>query len=97
MFGKLLKTAMDAGTEVIVETKYYGDGVKGRVLDFDGTHFTVFHNGSGGGMLWAFRLEDVACCGLVVELPTSLSSLPDIDTGLSDDDAAGSSQHCAHR
>jgi hypothetical protein len=77
MFDRLLKTALDSGGEVIVETKYYCDGVKGRVLDFDGTHFTVFHSGTAGGMLWAFRIEDVAHCGLVLELPHSLSELSD--------------------
>lgn len=75
MFDKILKTALDSGGEVFVETKYYCDGVKGRVLDFDGAQFTIFHNGPGGGMLWAFRVEDIAYCGLVIELPTSLSEL----------------------
>jgi hypothetical protein len=75
MFDRLLQTALDTGGEVIVQTRYDCDGVKGRVLDFDGKHFSVFHSGTGGGMLWVFRLIDVAYCGLVLELPTPLKEL----------------------
>jgi hypothetical protein len=75
MFTKMLQTALDSGKDIIVETKYYCDGVKGKVLDFDGEYFTLFHNGTGGGMLWAFRVEDVAYCGLLIDVPTALHDL----------------------
>ncbi|MEB3245812.1 MAG: hypothetical protein VKJ06_07505 [Vampirovibrionales bacterium] len=69
MFDKLLKNALDTGAEVIVETRFCGDALRGRVLDFDGEGFTIFHSGTGGGVLWAFKLADVAYCGLIVERP----------------------------
>jgi hypothetical protein len=95
MFDRILRTAMESGGEVIVETKYACDGLKGKVLDFDGTHFTLFHNGTGGGMLWVVRVEDIACCGLVVDVPSALSELaePNQATDLN----LSSIHSCLHR
>jgi hypothetical protein len=95
MFDRLLKTALDTGAEVIVETKYECNGVKGRVLDFDGQHFSIFHSGTDGGMLWVFRLVDVAYCGLVLELPSSLSelALPETLSG----NLGNPAQSCSHQ
>jgi hypothetical protein len=75
MFEQLLKTAMESGGEVIIETKYYCECVKGKVLSLDNDHVSIFHSGTDGGMLWVFGLKDIACCGLVLELPQSLSQL----------------------
>jgi hypothetical protein len=97
MFDKILKAAMESSGEVIVETKYACDGVKGRILDFDGSYFTVFHNGPGGGMLWAFKLEDIAYCGLVVELPTSLTELSEPDPAKEIKPSIESLRSCSHR
>ena len=72
MIYKLLKTAFENGSEVIVETRYSMDGFKGRIIDLNKTSFTLFHSGMSGGMLWAFNIKDIATCGLVVELPSQL-------------------------
>ncbi len=74
MFCKILTMALESAGEVIVETKYTGHGVRGRVMDFDGKSFTLFHSGNGGGMLWVFRLDDLAHCGLILDLPSDVQN-----------------------
>lgn len=75
MFDHILKTAHESGGEVLVQLKSNCcEQYKGRILNLDSKHFTLFHSGPGGGVLWAFKRKDVAYCGLVVELP-ELSSL----------------------
>lgn len=70
MFGKILETAYESGAEVIVQLKEFCcDQYKGRVLDLNNEFFSIFHSGSGGGVHWAFKRDDIAFIGLVVELP----------------------------
>lgn len=76
LFNHILKTAHESGGEILVQLKEYCcDPYKGRVLDLSDDMFSLFHSGPGGGVLWAFRREDIAFCGLVVELPTPLTTL----------------------
>lgn len=70
MFNKILDTAHQSGAEVLVHLKdFCCEPFKGRVLEMDQEYFSLFHSGPGGGVHWAFKLEDVAFCGLVLELP----------------------------
>lgn len=72
MFYQLLKQAYESGNDVVLDHQHYGNMLRGRVYDLDDTHFTLFNSGAQGGILWAFRLEDIQYVGLVVDLPTSL-------------------------
>lgn len=69
MFEKLLKSAFDAGGEVFVYMNGFNNPLRGRVQDMDGEYFTLFQNGRFGTILWAFRLNDVISCGLLVGAP----------------------------
>ncbi len=70
MFDHILRTAHESGGEVLVQLKSNCcEQYKGRILNLDSKHFTLFHSGPGGGVLWAFKRKDIAYCGLVVELP----------------------------
>lgn len=69
MFERILKQAYETGGEVIVDLKYCGDLFQGRVYDLESDAFTLYHSGPQGGVLWAFKLEDVAYCGLRVAPP----------------------------
>jgi hypothetical protein len=71
MFQTLLKRAYDFGNEVVLDHAHYGNYLKGRVLDLDDTHFTLFNSGAQGGILWAFKQEDILYLGLVMEPPTT--------------------------
>jgi hypothetical protein len=69
-FDPLLKTAHDNGAEIMIQLKdFCGDPYKGKILELSEDAFTLFHSGSGGGVLWSFSKADVAFCGLIVELP----------------------------
>jgi hypothetical protein len=99
MFEKLLKSAFDAGGDVFVYMNGFSNPLRGRVQDMEGEYFTLFQNGKGGTILWAFRLSDVLSCGLLVGLP--LSDMPvavaqalegtmsdDVESSLEPDDVA---------
>lgn len=76
MYKKLLQTTMDSGNEMIVSLKNVAcDTFQGRILDVSDDCFSMFHSGPEGGILWLFKIEDIHHCGLVVDLPTALSSL----------------------
>lgn len=76
MFEKILKTAHDSGGEVLVQIKNHGcEQFKGRVQELNSDCFTLFHSGPEGGVLWAFKREDIAFCGLIVELPQQLGGM----------------------
>lgn len=76
MMIRLLSSAQESGAEVVVETRTSAEGFRGRILECDGQEFTLFHSGHAGGMLWVFRVEDVACCALVLSSPHALASCP---------------------
>ena len=70
MFTKILETAHESGAEVLVQLKgFCYDQYKGRVLELDKEYFSLFHSGNGGGVHWAFKREDIAFVGLIIELP----------------------------
>ncbi|MEM0952475.1 MAG: hypothetical protein AAGI66_10105 [Cyanobacteria bacterium P01_H01_bin.74] len=70
MFDKILKTAHETGAEVMVQLKdFCYDQYKGRILEVSPDYFSLFHSGPGGGVHWAFKREDIAFIGLIVELP----------------------------
>jgi hypothetical protein len=69
MFEKLLKSAFDAGGEVFIYMNGFPNPLRGRVQDMGDDYFTFFQNGRSGTILWAFRLEDVLSCGLIVGPP----------------------------
>ncbi len=73
MFERVLKTAFESGGDVLVQLQ--SERYKGRVLELSDEYFTLFHSGTGGGVLWVFRLADIAYCGLVVELPSDVARL----------------------
>lgn len=69
MFETLLKSALETGGEIFVYLKGFNNPFRGRVMDLDNDHFTLFQNGRHGTVLWAFRLPDVTSCGLLVGPP----------------------------
>ena len=71
MFQKLLKSAFDAGGEVFVYVNGFSNPLRGRVQDMGDDYFTFFQSGRSGTILWAFKLEDVLSCGLIVGPPTA--------------------------
>ena len=74
MFDKILESAHGSGGDVLVQIKNHCcEQYRGRVQDLDAEYFTLFHSGPGGGVLWAFKREDIAFCGLIVEFPSALS------------------------
>ncbi len=75
MFNRMLQAAYDSGQEVIIQLKFNAcERRRGKVLDLDNECFTLFHNGSDGGIHWIFRQEDLLCCGLIVDLPDVTST-----------------------
>lgn len=73
---KLLTMAYESGAEVMVQLKVgCSHAFQGRVQSIASDGFSLFHSGKAGGVLWAFQLEDVATCGLVVELPSEIETL----------------------
>jgi hypothetical protein len=70
MFEKLLKSAFDGGGEVFVYMNGFSNPLRGRIQDMGDDYFTFFQNGRNGTILWAFRLEDVLSCGLIVGPPS---------------------------
>jgi hypothetical protein len=72
MFKKMIESAFHAGGEMIIHIKGQEEGFRGIVQDFDGEFFTLFHNGCCNGLVWAFRLEDVLTCALVVPIPQTI-------------------------
>jgi hypothetical protein len=80
MFDVMLKTAFENGNELIVQMKGCGpDPFKGKILDLNANFFTLFHSANDGGVLWAFKQEDIGCIGLLVETPLGLNDL-DLDS-----------------
>lgn len=92
----ILKSAKESGAGVIVVLKScQGDTHQGQILDLNARTFTLFHSGTDGGILWCFELSDIACCGLVVDLPEAfqvsssqsllhpVNHIPDDDEGFS--------------
>jgi hypothetical protein len=70
MFQSLLKSARDSGSEVIVSFRIpCSDSFQGKIMDVHDDHFTLFHSGHGGGVLWTFAIADIAHCGLILDLP----------------------------
>lgn len=70
MLKTLLANAHHSGSEVLITLKTPPqDQFKGRIFELTDTALTLFHSGTGGGVLWAFELQDIAYGGLVVELP----------------------------
>jgi hypothetical protein len=70
MFQSLLKSARDSGNEVIVSFRIpCSDSFPGKIMDVHDDHFTLFHSGHGGGVLWTFAIADIAHCGLILDLP----------------------------
>jgi hypothetical protein len=66
----LVTAACQAGGDVIIQLKdAKGETYKGRIQSVTPTGFTLFHSGPKGGILWAFRYQDVATCGLLVDMP----------------------------
>jgi hypothetical protein len=74
LFQQLIQSAFDTGNEVIVFARGLEESFRGKVQDFDGESFTLFHSGCCHGLLWTFRLEDVLTCALVVALPSDPES-----------------------
>lgn len=70
MFTTLLQSACDTGGEIFVYVHGLGNPLRGRVVDMNEQHFTLFQNGRHGTVLWAFKLADVLSCGLLVGPPT---------------------------
>ncbi len=89
MFDKILETAHNTGTEIIVQVKdVCCDRYRGRVLELTEDYFSLFNSGTNGGVHWAFKRESIAFIGLVVKLPhsdelelTCNTSLPESFTG----------------
>jgi hypothetical protein len=76
MFNRILETAFDQGSEVILKIKSHScDSYIGKIQSLDIEFLTLFHSGEEGGILWAFKREDIAFCGLVVELPEQLKEI----------------------
>lgn len=73
MFERFLRTAFESGGDVLVQLQ--SERYQGRILEIGDGHFTLFHSGVGGGVLWMFRLADVAYCGLAVERPSDVARL----------------------
>lgn len=71
MFEKILRPAFDAGTEVFVFVNGFAHPLRGRIQDMADDHFTFFQSGRSGTVLWAFKLEDVLSCGLIVTPPST--------------------------
>lgn len=70
MFEMILKSAFDAGSEVVVYMNGFHSPLKGRVQDMNTEYFTFFQSGKqGNNVLWAFRLSDVISCGLLIGSP----------------------------
>lgn len=70
MFQSLLRSARDSGNEVIVSFRIpCSDSFQGKIMDVHDEHFTLFHSGHGGGVLWTFAIADIAHCGLILDLP----------------------------
>jgi len=72
MFKKMIESAFHHGDEMIVHIKGQEDAFRGIVQDYDGEFFTLFHHGCCNGIVWAFRLEDVLTCALIVPVPEML-------------------------
>lgn len=89
MFEKLLKSAFDAGTDVFVYMNGFSNPLRGRVQDMSDDSFTFFQNGRGGTILWAFRMEDVLSCGLIVGPP--ITNLEDPEECVLAEEAASES------
>lgn len=71
MFRKLLQSAFDGGGEVFIYMNGFNNPLRGRVQDIDDEFFTFFQNGRSGTVLWAFRVDDILSCGLIVSPPSS--------------------------
>jgi hypothetical protein len=72
MFDSQLQTALDTGAEILVQLRNTGgcsEPYQGRILAITPETFNLYHSGSHGGVLWTFRKQDIACCGLIVEAP----------------------------
>ncbi len=73
MFSQILQAAHDSGGEILVQIKGNPcEQYRGRIQDLTDQFFTLFHSGMAGGVLWAFKQEDIAFCGLVVNPPADL-------------------------
>jgi|GEM_PF-2010170 len=76
MFDSILETALDQGSEVIIRIKSHAcDSYIGKIQSLDTEYFTLFHSGDEGGILWAFKRDDIAFMGLVVEVPEELKEI----------------------
>jgi hypothetical protein len=85
LFARIIQNAFESGGEVIVILRGQDESFRGQVRDFDGIHFTVFHRGRSNGFLWAFRLEDVLSCALLIPEPNSAILEVEVDPKLQGD------------
>ena len=69
MFEQIIQTSFDSASEIIVRIRGVDHTFRGKVQDYDGTHFTLFNNGQQQGLLWAFKVDDILTCALIVPLP----------------------------
>lgn len=70
MFKQQLQTAHISGGELIVTIRTQPSSrYQGKIMEVRDGFFTLFHSGSGGGVLWTFRINDIASCGLLIEVP----------------------------
>lgn len=75
MFERMIREAFHSGSEVKVYIRGVPDTYfHGRVQDVDDAYFSLFHSGASHGVLWAFRLEDVAVCAMETRPPSPLEA-----------------------
>lgn len=77
MFERILQAAFDSGSEVIIQIKdFCCDSYQGRIQNLtDDGYFSLFHSGPKGGVLWTFKIADIAFCGQVIEIPSGIPRL----------------------
>lgn len=89
MIKKVLSSAFETSSDVLIFLRGFPEAFKGRVQDIDDEYFSLLQSSKSSSVLLVFQLKDVLSCGLMLAPPSGYTE------GTSQEEANGNTMTTA--